>query len=104
MDDYNKMYNLLGSDYTDKFMKMKVKVILKKKVTFQKVLSTIKLYKYDEVENFEKRLAFYKMKCNIEKNKEEYRKEKLYKQHNKCISNNYISNIYYKGRFRLEVF
>ena len=41
---------------------------------------------------------------NIEKNKEEYRKEKLYKQHNKCISNNYISNIYYKGRFRLEVF
>ena len=24
MDDYNKMYNLLGSNYTDKFMKMKV--------------------------------------------------------------------------------
>ena len=48
MDDYNKMYNLLGSDYTDKFMKMKVKVIQKKKVTFQKVC-TIKLYKYDEM-------------------------------------------------------
>ena len=101
MDDYNKMYNLLGSNYTDKFMKMKV--IQKKKVTFQKVC-TIKLYKYDEMENFEKRLAFYKMKCNIEKNREEYRKEKLYKQQNKCISDNYISNIYYKGRFRLEVF
>ena len=68
MDDYRKMYNLLGPDYTDKFMKMKV--ILKKKVSFQKVLSTIKLYKYDEVENFEKRLAFYKMKCNIEKNRQ----------------------------------
>ena len=103
MDDYRKMYNLLGPDYTDKFMKMKVKVIQKKKVTFQKVC-TIKLYKYDEMENFEKRLAFYKMKCNIEKNREEYRKEKLYKQQNKCISDNYISNIYYKGRFRLEVF
>ena len=103
MDDYNKMYNLLGSNYTDKFMKMKVKVIQKKKVTFQKVC-TIKLYKYDEMENFEKRLAFYKMKCNIEKNREEYRKEKLYKQQNKCISDNYSSNIYYKVRFRLEVF
>ena len=102
MDDYRKMYNLLGSDYTDKFMKIKL-ISKKKKVTFQKVLSTIKLYKYDEVENFEKRLAFYKMKCNIEKNRQAYRKEKLYKQHNKCISNNYISNIYYKGRFRLDI-
>ena len=53
MDDYNKMYNLLGSNYTDKFMKMKVKVIQKKKSLFKKfvLLSYINMMKWKILKN-----------------------------------------------------